>query len=150
VPNHARITTGDLIVFWDKKRLIGASVIDDIQIASAEKSIYTCPACGKGSFKKRLTKQPRYKCFRCPATFNTRIETIKPVTSYRSLHAQAWTDLESKLPGPWLRALCVKPSSQLSLRPLNGDAFFEALISTGVDLRETLLPLRFAEGAQDL
>lgn len=37
VPNHANLRTGDVVVLWDKKTLIGASVIEQIETGKAIK-----------------------------------------------------------------------------------------------------------------
>ena len=137
VPNHAAIRPGAEVVFWDKRRLLGASVVESIDEEEADKVVYRCPECGMASFKPRKTKTPRYLCFECGATFDHPTRRLQRVTTYRSQHAAGWTDLDTSLSGDRLRRLCVSPRSQLSLRPLRADAFHEALASEGVDLQST-------------
>ncbi|MFE2545087.1 HNH endonuclease [Actinacidiphila glaucinigra] len=90
VPNHAALTIGDVIALWDKKMLLGVSVIENIATGQAVKETYTSPECGRAR-----------------------------VTTYRSRHAAAWVDLAGLLTGAELRSLCHSPNSQLSLRPLD-------------------------------
>ncbi|WP_051812620.1 hypothetical protein [Kitasatospora sp. MBT63] len=131
VPNHANMQVGDVIALWDKKALLGVSVIEEIAREQAEKDVYTCPHCGKASFKPRKTLTPEYLCFDCKAEFDTPVTRRRPVTTYRSRHDAAWTDMAGLLPGSVLRSLCDKPKSQNSLRPLQWDRLREAIEATG-------------------
>ena len=57
------------------------------------------------------------------------------VITYRSTHAQAWVDLEGVFSDKELRALCVKPRSQNSFRPLRWDAVRAAAMDkVGVEI----------------
>jgi ribosomal protein L37AE/L43A len=127
VPNHSGVTAGDAIAVWDKKQLLGASVIEAIDIGEKTKKLYSCKACGKASIKARTTLSPLYKCYSCKATFDDPVEREALVTTYRSKHDVRWVDLSGTLTGANLRALCVSPQSQLSLRPLRWDDFLNTL-----------------------
>jgi predicted RNA-binding Zn-ribbon protein involved in translation (DUF1610 family) len=131
VPNHAQIKPGDPIAIWDKDRLLGISVIEEIEESIKEKLLFKCPHCGKAGIKARQTSSPRYKCYKCKGVFDTPDTRTATVTEYRSRHDAAWTSLEGLLPGADLRQLCKSPKSQLSLRSLRWVAFQEAISSTG-------------------
>lgn len=133
VPNHAQIKTGDPIAIWDKDRLLGISVIEEIEEETTEKLLYKCPHCGKAGIKARQTMSPRYKCYKCKGVFDTPDAQTATVTEYRSRHDAAWTSLENLLPGADLRHLCQSPKSQLSMRPLRWDAFQEAVSTKGAE-----------------
>ncbi|MEU5543579.1 HNH endonuclease [Streptomyces sioyaensis] len=132
VPNHATIAVGDVIALWDKKSLLGVSVIEGIDVGSAVKDTYTCPACGKSSFKARKTKKPAYLCWDCKAQFDTPDAHRKPVTTYRSRHDAGWVDMAGLLTGAELRALCDAPKSQLSLRPFSWEKMRAKILATGM------------------
>ena len=99
VPNHARIKVGDPIAIWDKDRLLGLSVIEEIEQEAKEKLLFKCPHCGKAGIKQRATKSPRFKCYKCRREFETPTTQTATVVEYRSRHDAAWTPLEDLLPG---------------------------------------------------
>jgi ribosomal protein L37AE/L43A len=130
---HDAIRPGDVIAIWDKKLLLGVSVIEDIERSQTDKRVYKCPSCTKAGIKARQTKSPLYMCYKCKAEFD--VPTSKPVhvTSYRSHHGGGWVGLEGALTGPQLRSLCLSPKSQLSFRELKWEAFCGALQDADLD-----------------
>ncbi|WP_407565874.1 HNH endonuclease [Streptomyces sp. 184] len=138
VPNHAALAPGDVIALWDKKSLLGVSVIERIDTGQAVKNTYTCPECGKASFKARKTKTPAYLCWDCAAEFETPVTHRKSVTTYRSHHAAAWVDMPGVLSGKTLRELCDSPRSQLSLRSLRWEKLRNAIADAGVAMTVTI------------
>ncbi|WP_240617528.1 HNH endonuclease signature motif containing protein [Nocardioides speluncae] len=133
VPNHARIKVGDPIAVWDKERLLGLSVIEEIVRETKEKLLFKCPYCGKAGIKQRVVKSPRFKCYKCSEEFETPHALTATVVEYRSRHDAAWTSLDGLLPGDALRQLCDAPRSQLSMRQLRWDDFREAVTLRGAD-----------------
>jgi ribosomal protein L37AE/L43A len=133
VPNHAQIKRGDPIAIWDKDRLLGISVVEEISQQTKEKLLFKCPFCGMAGIKARQIKSPRYKCYKCKGVFDTPATQQATVTEYRSRHDAAWTSLENLLLGADLRQLCESPKSQLSMRPLRWDAFQAAVSSEGAE-----------------
>lgn len=133
VPNHARIKAGDPIAIWDKDRLLGLSVIEEIEQEEKEKLLFKCQHCGKAGIKQRATKSPRFKCYRCGTEFETPRTQTATVVEYRSRHDAAWTPLEDLLAGDELRQLCESPKSQLSMRPLRWGAFQRSVTAKGAE-----------------
>lgn len=133
VPNHGQIKAGDPIAIWDKERLLGLSVIEEIEEETKEKLLFKCPHCGMAGIKARQTKSPRYKCYKCKGMFDKPDTQTKTVTEYRSRHDAAWTSLENLLPGADLRQLCESPKSQLSMRPLRWDDFQSTISLKGAE-----------------
>lgn len=131
VNNHSRLARGDVIVLWDKRTLLGASVIERIEHGSEVKRRYSCPSCGKASLKRRKTKTPLWKCFKCGDTFDRAATANEEVRTYRSRHDACWTDLSGCLGGAELRRLCRDPRSQLSMRQLRWDDFCRAVQRAG-------------------
>jgi HNH endonuclease len=129
VANHKRLRPGDYIAIWDKKSLLGASVIESISRDPGSKRLHRCPSCGKAGIKARKTISPRYKCYHCKATFDQPTSRTEPVTAYQSNHGVAWVDLSGRLTGQQLRRLCDSPRSQLSIRPLRWPEFRHAALS---------------------
>ena len=132
VPNHAVPQAGDALAVWDKHVLLGASIIEQIEVGEADKRLLRCPHCGLAGIKARTGLSPRYKCYKCKGTFDVPVVRIETVTTYLTFHANAWTDLSGCLDAGQLRNLCVHPRSQLSLRPLNWTSFRAALTRGGL------------------
>ncbi|KQU04716.1 hypothetical protein ASG56_10580 [Rhodococcus sp. Leaf7] len=132
VANARHIRRGDALVVWDQTQLLGASVVERVEMGEEQKDLKKCPYCGPGrSLDERVTKLPRYRCGNCKREFDKpAIETVR-VKTYRTHHNEAWIDLAGELSGATLRSLCEKPGSQHSIRPLKWAAFAAAL---GTDL----------------
>ncbi len=137
MPNHGALSPGDAIVLWDKRTLLGASVIDTIHTAEEVKTVNRCPSCGRASLKTRATLQPRHRCFSCGSLFDEPATETVEIISYRSRHHIGWVDLSGALPAATLRSLCVNPESQHSLRRLDWAAF-----ETAMHQADPGLPLR--------
>ncbi|MFF9360597.1 HNH endonuclease [Streptomyces griseoluteus] len=127
VQNHARVAVGDVIALWDRKELIGLSVIEAIDTGTAEKTLYFCPQCQKADIKRRQRQTPAYRCGQCRAQFDIPGRKTKTVTTYRSRHGKDWQDRRGLLTGAELRALCDSPKSQLSIRPARWEKLRDAL-----------------------
>lgn len=133
VPNHANVKVGDPVALWDKQRLLGLSLIEEIETETKTKLLFKCPSCELAGIKARKGKSPKYKCYKCGDVFDTPITQTVTVVEYRSRHDAAWTSLENLLPGAELRQLCASPKSQLSMRPLQWGAFQAALSAKGAE-----------------
>ncbi|MEU0020523.1 HNH endonuclease signature motif containing protein [Streptomyces rochei] len=133
VPNHGRPAAGDVIAVWDKKSLLGISVIEDIDTGEGVKEIYNCPnpACGKSDFQPRKTVTPKYACLKCGHRFDVPVSGTKPVVTYRSRHGAAWVDMPGILSGDELRSLCDKPRTQHSIRSMRWERLRDAITATG-------------------
>ncbi|MFB6831393.1 HNH endonuclease [Streptomyces hydrogenans] len=139
VPNHGKLAVGDVIALWDKKELIGVSVIHGIDTAIEQKTVYFCPECKKADFKRRTRLTPACRCNKCGALFDEPGSKVKTVTTYRSRHGRTWIDGRGLLTGRQLRALCDSPDSQLSMRPARWEKLRDALLATeGADQVGTL------------
>ena len=127
VPNHARPRVGDEVAVWDKDVLLGSSSIEQICMAAGSKEVHRCRECGRSGIKARASKRPRFYCYQCKAEFERPKTYEVSVIQYRSVHSTGWIDLFGRLQGAELRALCVSPRSQHSIRPIRWGAFQAAL-----------------------
>ncbi|ANS29386.1 hypothetical protein R1CP_23590 [Rhodococcus opacus] len=126
VANSKNIRVGDQIAVWDEDELIGASVIERIELLGRyPKSIGYCPECGKSNYEPRKTMTPVYRC-KCTHTFDDPVFKEVEVEGFRSTHDQGWIGLEGTLTGDELRSLCVV-RSQNSIRELRWDDFKAAV-----------------------
>lgn len=118
VANHGKLEPGDPIALWNKKTLLGLSIIEHIETGRATKAVYKCPSCRRSGIKARKTARPLYRCGKCEAEFDDPVVEAVVVTTYRSRHDAAWVDLYGVVDGARLRRLCVSEDSQHSMRPL--------------------------------
>jgi len=142
VPNHSKPEKGHVIVLWDKKYLLGASVIEKVVEGSEDKKVHSCPQCDKARIEPRSTVTPLFKCYNCGHEFDVPRTREKTVKTYCTHHNAGWTDLAGQMNGAQLRALCLHPKSQLSLRPFDYDRFRATIKNTPEPT--TLAPLEAA------
>lgn len=133
VKNYGNVLPGDRVALWDKKRLLGISVVESVETNDTIKLAHRCPnpACNRTNINERTTVLPRFKCQICGLEFDEPNTTIKNVVRYVSRHDAAWTPLEAVLTGDELRGLCLSPKSQHSMRELNWGSFSAAIDKAG-------------------
>ena len=133
VNNYGQIRIGDTVAIWDKRKLLGVSVVEEIDVSTAEKLLLRCPnpECRRAGIKARKNLKPRFRCQDCGREFDEPHVEVQTVQEYRSRHDAAWTTLDGVLQADQLRAVCESPKSQLSMRPLNFAAFKAALENAG-------------------
>ncbi|MFJ4650455.1 HNH endonuclease [Nocardia sp. NPDC088792] len=139
VANHLQVEPGHIIVVWDEQELLGASVIESITQGQGNRPIARCPSCRKTNIERRSTIQPAFRCSECKITFDEPQLEDAEVATFRSTHGQGWVDLIGTLQAAELRALCVKPKSQNSIRELRWTEF-RAAVRTGL-VSDPLRPL---------
>ena len=123
VNNASRLSEGDLIVIWDKKQLLGFSIIDRIIKSSSSKKFFRCPNCGKSALKARKTKSPKYRCADCGDTFDERVHTEGDVDVFRAFYESGWVQPDTYISAARCRSLAESPRDQNSLRQINLDRF---------------------------
>ena len=130
VPNHKNIQVGDPIALWDKERLLGVSVIEEIESSRGTKVLQRCPQCRTTRISRRKTADPqhRYRCMRCTHEFASPTPDVVEVDLYRARYDAAWTSLDGVLDGPEVRALGVHATDINAMRPLDWPAFRQTLV----------------------
>lgn len=131
VPNHKNLAKGDPIALWDKTRLLGVSVIEEIETRSGIKVLSRCPECDTTRIASRKKAAPRYRCMKCHHQFETPRPDVVPVTQYTARYDAAWTSLEGLLGERELRSLAVNSGDFNAMRPLDWVAFREAIVTNG-------------------
>jgi hypothetical protein len=129
VPNADKISTGDRVVLWDKKGLLGYSTVDRITTGTGTIDRRMCPDCGTSNIKYRKTKSPDWRCFVCHGEFGVaKFERVDVVT-YRADYEADWVDAPSVLSAAVVRRLALSPKSQHAMRETDWEAFRRALKS---------------------
>lgn len=131
VPNHRNVHVGHPIALWDKERLLGVSVIEEVQASRGPKVLHRCPKCTTTRINERKRAQPRYRCMKCRLTFEDPVIDVVEVDLYRARYDAAWTSLDGLLKEKELRSLAVNAGDINAMRPLDWTAFGNALASKG-------------------
>lgn len=145
VPNHRGLQVGDPIALWDKSRLLGISVIEQIDQAPGTKRLSRCPACRAPQITERKQLLPRYRCSKCSHEFDQpRVEEVE-VTRYTARYDAAWTPLDGVLDAAELRRLQKNPGEFNAMRALDWAAFRRALLDKNAGLALERVVGRLAE-----
>lgn len=129
VPNHTKLTVGDPVALWDKRRLLGASVIEEITKSPGVKILQRCPKCTRTRISTRQAIAPRHRCMKCRHEFEVPVAEAVDVILYRARYDAAWTSLDGLLDEREIRSLAVHPGDINAMRPLDWRAFRSALLA---------------------
>ncbi len=159
VPNAKKISPGDVVVLWDKERVLGVSVVEQIDVSRGTKVLNRCPACGTTRIAVRKSATPRYRCMKdgCHAEFNDPSIDVVAVDQYVARYDAAWTSLDGVVDTALVKALAVHRGDFNAMRPLDGAKLRLALgdrhaqrALARIDARETsMVPLAHAGTAVD-
>lgn len=127
VPNHRNLRIGDPIALWDKERLLGVSVIEEIETRRGPKVLNRCPACHKTRIHERTTVEPRWRCSKCFYEFPTPDATVVEVDQYVARYDAAWTSLHGLLGKDEIKSVQTNAIDINAMRPLDWAAFSEVL-----------------------
>lgn len=129
VPNHKNLRVGDPIALWDKERLLGVSVIEEITTSPGVKLLNRCPECRTTRISERKKAEPRYRCMKCRHEFAEPVPELVEVLQYQARYDAAWTSLDGLFGEHELRSLAVNAGDINAMRPLDWPAFRQALIA---------------------
>ncbi len=132
VPNFKNLRVGDLIALWDKERLLGVSVIEEIETSRGPKLLHRCPACNTTRISPPRKKVvPPYRCMKCRHEFASPVIDVVEVGLYRARYDAAWTSLDGLLGEKEIRSLAVNAGDINAMRPLDWAALRRSLIAKG-------------------
>lgn len=131
VPNHKKLRVGDPIALWDKERLLGVSVIEDIETEPGTKALQRCPNCRTTRISLRKRFKPRFRCMKCHHEFDVPLVEVVDVDVYRARYDAAWASLDGLLTEQELRSLAIHSGDFNAMRPLDWAAFRDALTKKG-------------------
>ncbi|WP_125778431.1 HNH endonuclease signature motif containing protein [Antribacter gilvus] len=129
VPNFRNLAVGDPVALWDKERLLGVSVIEEITTEPGTKTLRRCPKCATTRIAERKNTLPRFRCMKCREEFAVPVVHEVEVIHFRARYDAAWTDLDGLLTQDELRSLATKPGDINAMRPLDWARFREALLA---------------------
>jgi predicted RNA-binding Zn-ribbon protein involved in translation (DUF1610 family) len=131
VPNHRNLQVGAPVALWDKERLLGVSVIEEIETSPGYKTQLRCPDCRLTRIQERRTAALRFRCSKCGHEFETPVLEEVAVIRYTARYDAAWTSLNGLLDRHELKPLNTNQGSINSMRQLDWAAFRQALLDKG-------------------
>ena len=121
VPNHSEISVGDVIVLWDKNKLVGYAIIEEIKEDFNTKNRYRCPVCRSTKIKPRKTKVPLYRCGAefCGEEFDITLTEEIDVMTFSGNYRNSFIAAPCFISAKTCRELCIKKKSIHSMREIN-------------------------------
>jgi len=133
VPNHRNLQVGDPIALWDKERLLGVSVIEEIETSPGQKVLSRCPTCHTTRISDRKRASPRFRCMKCRSEFEAAEIDVVDVERYTARYDAAWTALDGVLDEREIRSVQKNAIDINAMRPLDWAAFRSALLGKHAD-----------------
>ena len=118
VPNHKRIQGGDLVLLRDRRRLVGAGIVDSISSMDGLKERLRCPTCKSTAIKKRKNVKPEYRC-QDGHTFDSPVVETFPSKLFVATYGNSFVDATGELPASVIKSAALRPSDQLSIEELD-------------------------------
>jgi len=82
VPNHKKLSLGDVIVLRKENEILGLGRIENIVSVAAVKKHRRCSKCESTDIRERITLSPTWKCGKCTHEFAEPINTNMSVLAY--------------------------------------------------------------------
>ena len=94
---------------------------------------------------ERKKAAPRFRCMKCKHEFDAPVVEHVEVVEYTARYDAAWTPLDGLIDGAELRQLTTHPVDINAMRPLNWNAFRDALVNRHADRAVARLSARSTE-----
>lgn len=132
VPNHRHVRVGDLAVLRDSVQVLGMGWISRIDSAHGEKTRRRCPHCRTTALKRRVEKEPTYRCD-AGHEFAWPLDETVAVINFRAHYGESWRPLcglSVEALDPFYRA----SAKQHAIRSLDLEGFASAVAGLRVRL----------------
>ncbi|EIY6648848.1 HNH endonuclease [Salmonella enterica] len=105
VANHKQVETGDIVVIYDRERVIGVAKITSLIKENSHKEINQCPInnCDAGKIRTRTNKTPEWRCSN-GHEFDKPLKKSIPVIKYTAFYSNnfkmlkmSYLELEGKI-----------------------------------------------------
>ncbi len=137
VPNHKRISEGDLAVIRDQKGLLGLAKIVSIEAEDGFKQRNRCPFCNTTNLDQRIKKKPIFRCTN-GHEFDRPIYQEESCINYSAYFGNTFVNAEGVLDRHQLSQACPKHNQQLAMQLIELDKIKTILVSK-IPSIETLL-----------
>lgn len=118
VPNHLRLSQGDLLILCDRKSVLGIARISRIEAEEGTKKLSRCSVCGIATIKVRKNKRPEYRC-RDGHEFEKPDVTTEKCIHYAARFDGAFQSVRGTIPVQAVRRACRKFNGQLAMQEVD-------------------------------
>lgn len=128
VPNHKRISEGDLVVIRNQEVLLGVARIILIESQEGVKERKRCPECNTTNFDQRTTKIPVFRCAD-GHEFDNPIHQNEVCTNYSAYFGNTFIHANGVLDRHQLTRACPKYNQQLAMQLIEFDQIKSAIVN---------------------
>jgi hypothetical protein len=143
VQNSKRIKVGDVVILRSS-RMEGIARITRIHEEQGTKTLLVCPVCHRASrIKSRTTMVPKFRCFKCEATFDEADTKEVDVTKYSAYFDGTFLATPGALSIEVLRGCCVAFNPQLAMQRVDLPHVIEQIRSnhpSAINFLDTVRP----------
>ena len=118
VANHKQVRKGDLVIIYDRSKIIGISLINELNSVDALKEINKCPIvnCDAKKLRTRTNRKPEWRCsngheFTTPRKINI------PIKKFTAIYNENFQEINK--PYSLLERNIIRHNKQLSIQEVN-------------------------------
>jgi len=127
VPNHKRLSSGDLVFVRNAESLLGIAQIEEVTSEPSRKLRQRCPACGSTAIKFRKSMPVPWRCSK-GHEFEVPTSEYIDVTAYEAHYGRTFLRVPEAVPVAELKAAALRPNDQLSIEEVDLARVERALI----------------------
>jgi putative restriction endonuclease len=128
VPNHKRISEGDIAVIRGVDKLLGVAKIERISSYAGQKIRLRCPVCNSVHLKKRKRVQPPFRCEK-KHVFETPSEEVIECTNFKAFFGSSFISTPGIVAVADLRKACPHYSEQFAMQMIDIHMIADALLA---------------------
>jgi hypothetical protein len=137
VPNHKRISEGDIAVIRGIDKLLGVAKIERISSYAGQKTRLRCPICNSAHLKKRKRIQPPFRCEE-KHVFETPSEEVIECTNFKAFFGSSFVPTPGIVAVANLRKACPHYSDQFAMQVINIQTIADALLASAPDIQSLI------------
>jgi hypothetical protein len=137
VPNHKRISEGDIAVIRGVDKLLGVAKIEQISSYTGRKTRLRCPVCNSAHLKKRKRIQPTFRCEE-KHVFEAPSEEVIECTNFKAFFGSSFVPTPGIVAVANLRKACPHYSDQFAMQVINIKTIADALLAAAPDTQSLI------------
>lgn len=118
VPNHRRLSEGDIVVIRDRTEVIGISIVQGVSAVDGQKVLRRCPVCRTAGIKRRRKIRPVWRC-KNAHEFDEPDTEQSDVVLFEARYGERFVPINTQLSVKALKEAALRPNDQLSIEELD-------------------------------